>query len=107
MSLDFTLYAVRRTMVFDTNITHNLNKMAEAVGIYKYLWHPEQVGVTHAQQMIAPLRAGLAQLKADPARYETFSAPNGWGTYAQFVPWVEQVLAACEANPDAEISVSV
>lgn len=35
------LMAVRRTCIFSANITHNLNAMAEAAGIYKHLWRPE------------------------------------------------------------------
>lgn len=108
MSLDVTLTAVRTMEVelFDANITHNLGRMAEAAGIYKHLWRPDDIGITTAGQLIEPLRAGLALLKADPARFEAFNAPNGWGLYENFVPWVERYLAACEANPDAKVSVS-
>ena len=42
---------------------------------------------------------------ADP-RFEAFNAPNGWGLYIHFVPFVEAVLAACEEHPDATIRVS-
>lgn len=34
------------------NITHNLNSMAGAAGIYQHLWRPEEVGVTKARQLI-------------------------------------------------------
>jgi hypothetical protein len=34
MSLDVYLIAARPTNVYSANITHNLNKMAEAAGIY-------------------------------------------------------------------------
>lgn len=92
--------------VYWANITHNLGRMADAAGIYKPLWCPEEIDITHARQLIEPLRTGLAQLKADPAHFEQFNAPNGWGLYVHFVPWVENYLAACEANPDAMVSVS-
>lgn len=93
-------------MVYDSNITHNLTAMASAAGIYKHLWRPEEIGITTAVQLIEPLREGLAKLKADPQKYETFNAPNGWGMYEHFVPFVEQYLAACEEYPDASVSVS-
>lgn len=89
-----------------SNITHNLNRMAREAGIYEVVWRPEEVGVTHARQLIEPLRGGIARLKADPAHFEQFNSSNGWGLYINFVPWLEQYLAACEANPDAEVSVS-
>src|SRR5690242_20071192 len=54
--------------VFDRNITHNLNAMAGEAGIYKHLWRPEELGITHARQLIEPLRAGLELLRSDPER---------------------------------------
>ena len=106
MSLDVTLHAVRKTAVYDANITHNLGSMAEAVGIYKHLWRPEELGITKASELIEPLLVGLAKLVSDPDKYKAYNAPNGWGMYEHFVPFVQNYLAACEENPDAEIDVS-
>jgi hypothetical protein len=103
MSLDVYLTEVRPTEVYSRNITHNLNKMATEAGIYEPLWRPEEVGITHAHQLIAPLTEGLMKLKADPEHYEKFNAPNGWGTYEHFVPFVEDYLNACIENPNAEV----
>jgi len=106
MSLDVYLRAVRPTEVFQANITHNLGAMAKAAGIYAAVWRPEYIGVTKAADLIEPLRTGIATLKANPAYFKTFDAPNGWGLYENFVPWLEKYLAACIENPDADISVS-
>ena len=92
--------------VYEANITHNLNRMAAAAGIYEACWRPEEIGVTHAKQLIPLLRAGLDKLKADPAHYEQFNAANGWGLYKHFVPWVEKYLQACEEYPEAKVRVS-
>ena len=91
------------------NITHNLCAMAQAAGIYGCLWHPEEQNppITTAGQCVSPLRAGLAAMKADPQRFRPMSASNGWGTYEQFLPWLELVLAACEADTDALVSASI
>lgn len=62
--------------------------------------------VAHARDLIEPLRKGLADLKERPDYFQQFNAPNGWGVYFDFVPWVEAYLAACEANPDARVEVS-
>ena len=48
------------------NVTHNLFKMAEAVGLDKVLWNPEQIGITSAFQMIAPLETAIKELEANP-----------------------------------------
>lgn len=92
--------------VFDWNITHNLNKMAGEAGIYKALWRPEEIGITHAHQLIEPLRVGLALLRSDPPRFKAFNPSNGWGNYTGLVEFVEAYLSACEQHPSAEIRVS-
>lgn len=107
MSLDFTLSKMAVVDVYDANITHNLGPMAREAGIYQCLWRPKELGITTAQQMIQPLREGLAKLRERPEHFTKFDSPNGWGLYVNFVPWVEGVLAACEEHPDAKVSVWV
>lgn len=105
MSLDISLYDSQGNQVFDTNITHNLGKMADAAGIYQPVWRPEEVGITRAGQMIRPLQKGLAKLVADPAKYKAYDSPNGWGLYEHFVPWLIEYLEACQAHPEATVRV--
>lgn len=92
--------------VYDANITHNLGKMANAAGIYEIVWRPEENGITTAEQLIEPLEKAIADMKARPEYYEQFNSPNGWGTYKNFVPWLEKYLAACKEYPDAVVEVS-
>lgn len=92
--------------VFEANITHNLNRMAEAAGIYEHLWRPENLNITKADELVYALKKGLKKLKAKPEYYKQFSASNGWGTYEQFIPWVEKYLNACIENPESTIYVS-
>lgn len=97
--------AAEADSLYSANITHNLNAMAGQAGIYKELWRPDEIGVTHARQLIEPLRAGLARLEAEPDRLKAFDDPAGWGTYEQFVPWVRRYLEACEKYPEADVRV--
>lgn len=106
MSLDVSLTAVRPTEVYSANITHNLGKMAREAGIYEYLWRPEEIGITKAAQLIGPLEEGLALLKRETDHFKQFNAPNGWGMYEHFVPFVERYLEACRENPDADVSAN-
>lgn len=92
--------------VYTANITHNLNVMAEAAGIYVHLWRPEELGITKAKNLIDPLHKGLEKLKEDSARFKQFNPPNGWGTYAGLVSFVENYLAACIKYPEAVVRVS-
>jgi len=106
VSLDVYLEVTKPTEVYWTNITHNLGAMAEAAGIYGALWRPDEHGLVKAYQLIPILEKGLADLKARPEHFKTFDAPNGWGTYIHFVPWVEKYLEACKENPEADVRVS-
>jgi hypothetical protein len=92
--------------IFSSNITHNLNRMADEAGIYEACWRPDEINISTAGQLIEPLSKGLELLKSDPERFEKFNASNGWGTYEYFVPWVEEYLEACKENPDAQVQVS-
>ena len=105
MSLDFTLKKVMPTEVFEANITHNLNKMAEEAGVYGALWRPEENGYVYAQDIIEVLQKGIEDLKARPEHYKQFDSPNGWGTYPYFVEFCEKVLQGCIEFPDAVIEV--
>ena len=105
MSLDISLTAIRPTEVYEANITHNLNKMAEAAGIYKVIWRPEECGVKKAGDIISALEKGLDILKSNREIMKGFAPENGWGSYGEFVVFVERYLNACRKNPDAEISV--
>lgn len=92
--------------LYDANITHNLGRMAEAAGIYQCCWRPEEIGITKAEQLIAPLTEGLTKMQADPVRFSQFNASNGWGLYENFVLWVARYLEACKEYPDADVCVS-
>lgn len=105
MSLDFDLMG--RASIFEANITHNLTSMAEEAGIYECLWRPEENGYIRAGQVAGKLREGIKLMRDDPERFRKFDASNGWGTYDDFMPWLERVLKACEENPDAEPVASV
>jgi len=92
--------------VYKVNITHNLGSMARAAGIYEACWRPEEIGAVKASDIIPILERGLKDMKERPEYYKQFNPENGWGTYDEFVPWVESYLNACREYPDAIIEVS-
>ena len=92
--------------VYSANITHNLNTMAEAAGIYECLWRPEEIGITYAAQLIDPLSHGLQELCRAPERFWPLNPPNGWGDYDGLVSFVEKYLLACIKYPEATVEVS-
>jgi len=97
---------IERETLYDSNITHNLNKMAGEAGIYEACWRPEEIGATKAKDIIGKLALAVDLMKKEPERFKKFDSPNGCGTYEHFLHWVESYLKACEENPDATIEVS-
>jgi hypothetical protein len=106
MEIDTSREGPEQVEFYSANITHNLNHMAEAAGIYYHLWRPEEIGIKTAGELIEPLGTGLAKMKADPEYYKQFDAENGWGVYDDFVPWIERYIEACKKHPKTTIWVS-
>lgn len=91
--------------VFHSNITHNLNIMAENAGIYEHLWRPEELGITKAKELIEPLITGIKKLSKEPEYFQQFNPENGWGNYDNFIQFVTEYFVACVRYPDADIEV--
>lgn len=106
MSLDVYLSTKEEGYVYDANITHNLNKMAEAAGLYKVLWHPNSNDFETAEQMIPVLKEGLLELVCNEDHYKAFNPENGWGSYEGLVKFVSKYLNACTMYPHATVEVS-
>lgn len=102
----FTVTSDDSDEVFSRNITHNLNKMADAAGLYDALWRPDEHGMEKAADLLVPLAQGLWLLKSDPERFKAFNPTNGWGDYSGLVEFTERYLAACAAYPTADVRVS-
>ena len=106
MSLDVMLTCgCCGSSVHEGNITHNLGNMAKAAGIYSELWRPDEIGITKAAQLIAPLTKGLALLRETPDMFTAYNPENGWGSYEGLVQFVANYLAAAEQRPEATVSV--
>lgn len=103
---DVSLEKYETNEVYSGNITHNLNQMAMAAGLYDALWRPEEQNWEVAGDIIATLEEGLAKLLAEPDQFKKHNPENNWGDYDGFVKFVENYLVACKANPEAKIDVS-
>lgn len=107
MSLDITLYVDvddNWVEIYSANITHNLSRMAGEVNLYDCLWGQE---VSTAGELAPHLTEGVRLLKESPDYYREFEPHNKWGTYDNFVPWLEELLKWCEKFPSAKIHCSV
>ena len=59
MSLDISLISKSDGEYFSANITHNLNKMANHLGIYECLWHPQDNNINNAGDLILPIASAI------------------------------------------------
>lgn len=89
--------------VFDANFTHNVTPMWRKAGIYEALYC--SAGLTAADVLPALVR-GLEDMRSKPDEYEALDSPNGWGTYAHALPWLEKLVAEFTNNPAGIIGVS-
>lgn len=112
MSLDVYLYNDEKDIengdeIYWANITHNLNSMASAAGIYKPMWRPEEINATIALHLIRPLKDGIcSMIQSRKYLIDNFSPDNGWGDYDVLLNFAIKYLQACEDNPLAIIRVS-
>ncbi len=106
MSLDVWLNDSDGNEIYWRNITHNLGEMAGAAGLYEPLWRPDEMAVTKAGELIAPIEVGLETLRGDPEKFKAFNPSNGWGSYDGLVAFAEDYLKACKSHPDGLVRVS-
>ena len=106
MNLNVSLKGVSGKIVYDANITHNLNTMALEAGIYHILWRPEEIKAKCAKDIILPLTKGLLSLLKEPDTYKKYNPKNGWGNYDNLVEFTRLYLEACIEYPYAEILIS-
>lgn len=107
MSLDITLIE-NGEVVYEANITHNLNKMASTVNefFYKAIWRPEELDFKYAGDVVYELRKGVSVLACAPSHLKKLNPENGWGTYEDLLLFVVHYIEACEQYPNATIEVS-
>lgn len=90
----------------ERNITSHWIKMAEEAEIYPYLCDPETLGLTRAQEIIKPLKRGLALMKANPKRFKKCNSEDSAGPYYNgIIAWLSEYIEACEEHPDALVEV--
>ena len=86
---------------YDASVTHNLNTMAEEIGMYGYVWRPDELGVIKAKELIEHLQKGINALITNREHCKKFEPENGFGTYDDFLKFLIDYLEACQEYPNA------
>lgn len=89
---------VERPLLFDVNITNDLNRMASEAGLYQAIWHSNGA---RAGDLVRQLADGVRKLANDPARFLALRPANQWGSYNGLLATAREFLEACRAYPDA------
>ena len=105
MSLGIKL-KVDDDVVFEWNITHNLNRMADRSGFYKAAWRPDESGWDKASDISDQLLDGVSFMLKNKKELEAFNPDNGWGSYEGLLEFAFAYARACFENPEATICVS-
>lgn len=81
----------------DFNITYNVSGMF-------YAWHPDGIRAHYGKtgQEAVPILRGLREFMEDNKdRLEAMNPENGWGSYADAMQFVTDLINASIRNPDA------
>lgn len=113
MSLDLDLIVIEPHSVFDINITHNLNNMAKALGVYEILWRPEElaekagVDKIYVKNFIKPINEAIEELTSNIDYYqEKYGPENGWGSAEVLLEDLRKIRQAIEDNPNGYFEAS-
>jgi hypothetical protein len=103
MSLDL-YFTVDDLVLWSGNITHNLTRMANAVGAYGVLWRPEENDIQTASQLIEPLiEAAEKFLRTPIEKLRELEPENKWGTAENLIAFIEEALHAARKWPEAKV----
>ena len=103
MSLDISLVEIKEVEVTNRNITHNLNNLWRALGIYDDLYNSED---KKAKDIILSIQNAILKLGKNLSEYKKFDSPNGWGLAENGLNFLKELLIDLNEYPDATIKIS-
>lgn len=113
MSLDLDIIEDSPHTVSSVNITHNLTDMADALGVYGILWHPEElakkaeVDKIYVKNFLGPINKAIEKLSTNMDYYqEKYGPENGWGSASILLKDLREIREAIEEHPDGYIEVN-
>ena len=103
MSIDFSLSQIQKTVVFDTNMTHNVSVFWRTAGCYDAIYNSDGM---KASEVVPFLKRGYDTMVASPDTYRSMNPKNGWGNYDICIEWLGEIITACDQYPNSIISIS-
>lgn len=86
----------------EAGYTHNVIPMWKLVGVYEALY--ESHGKM-AEEVIAPLTVGVAEMGRRIEECRALNPENGWGDADRALEWLTRWLRHCSEHPKATITV--
>ena len=88
--------------VWTRNITHNLATMADACGVYKAVWRPDENGYETAASVKDVVDAAIYDLTSDET-FDRFAPSNGWGSRCGLIDFLKSLADAIRQHPTATL----
>lgn len=106
--MNLYLDVIRPTVAFSCPIPDDFEALASAAGLGQILYHPYQLSITVAGDMIPLLQSGLDQLldASRRAEFQLLEPAEGWGPLEALTELVGRLLLACQDNPGAVIRIT-
>lgn len=105
-AIRFHVNEVETNQVWCGVISHQLGRMAEAIGVYTPIWRPENTCIEKALHMVVPLACAYRDAVEREAELRALEPANRLGTYEAFLNFIKNYLNACIQHPDAVIRVT-
>ncbi len=83
-------YSVRLGSEYSANITSNVAKMWRLAGCDLAEYH-----MMSADALAAALGPAIADMRANPAKYQALNPANGWGSYETCLRFLTDLHDAC------------
>lgn len=90
-------------LIDELYITHNLNEMAIALGVYEIIWKPDEVFPNQdikPSMVVDKLEEAYQDLKNNKNKYSQFNPKNGWGDYEALSYFIDRYINICKKHKD-------
>lgn len=93
--------------VYSASIRHNLAEMAMFAGLYTALWHPDELGIETAQELVPYLMSGYVFLKKCPNRCKELEPLNKCCKYEDLLLFTADYIRACKEHPTSHVAAYI
>lgn len=91
--------------VFEGEVSADLVPIAKKAGIYQHVWHPDELKISRAKELISPIENAIKDMDADMPAFEALNGDDEFGTAKNLKEFLGIYLDACNTYPKAHVRV--